>query len=287
MRRVMAPLSVLLALQLALALLLAVRRDPLAGAKLDTPLLQATVKDTDQLIIESKETGPGGADDAAADSAIPATNVHRVELRAAGKTLDTLYLGTSPGLRKSDARTGSDHAVYAVDLLAYELPTDPGSWLNAELLRADIDKLTELDVATGPADKLQLVRQKGADGQSSTWTGPALTGDTHIDNAHADLLAQQLSQMRVDAVLGTTPKPEWQQDHPALTLELKDDKNTTVDWTLSKPASGNYYVLKSSAYPWFFSVSASQAKSVIDAAGRNQLIAAGQAEAKPSGKSTG
>jgi hypothetical protein len=352
MRRVIAPLSVLLALQLALALLLVVRRDPLAGGKLDTPLLQATVKDTDQLIIESKETMPGGADAAAAESATPAANVQaptarielsrkdgkwilpgqfdapadagrvnslldrlgalkrglpvatseaslrrfkvadndferRVELRAAGKTLDTLYLGTSPGLRKSDARTGADRAVYAVDLLAYELPTDPGSWLNAELLSADVDELTELDVATAPADRLQLLKQKGADGQASTWTGPSLPGDTHIDNAHADLLVRQLSQMRVDAVLGTTPKPEWQQDHPALRLELKDDKNTTVDWTLSKASSGDYYVLKSSAHPWFFSVGASQAKSMIDAAARNQLIAVGKAEAKPPGKSTG
>src|SRR6516165_26756 len=84
MRRVIAPLSVLLALQLALALLLVVRRDPLAGGKLDTPLLQATVKDTDQLIIESKETMPGGADAAAAESATPAANVQaptaRIEL---------------------------------------------------------------------------------------------------------------------------------------------------------------------------------------------------------------
>jgi hypothetical protein len=347
---------VLLTLQLGLALLLATRHDPLAGAKLDTPLVPASVvKGTDHLIIESKPAKPVGGTAAAVADATAATHApdsvtldtvridilkkdgkwvlpdqfdapadpdrvsmlldrlgtlkrglpvatseaslrrfkvvdsdfeRRVELKAGGTLLDTLYLGTSPGLRKSDARTSADHTIYAVDLPAYDLPTDPGSWLNADLLRADAAGLTELDVGTSSTDKVRLVKQQGTGGQSTTWTDPALSGNSHIDSAHADALAAQLSQMRPDRVLGTASRPEWQQDHPVLTLELKDQKAKTVSWTLSKPLNGDFYVLKSSAQPWFFSVSSAQAKAMIDAGGRDQLIAAEKKpEAKPAGKS--
>jgi hypothetical protein len=339
--RAVTSLSILLAVQLGVALLLATRHDPLAGAKLDTPLLPANVvKGTDQLVIEGKGAGPDaaavinapdinrveilkkdgkwvlpdqfnapadanrvsmlldrlgalkrGLPVATSDASLRRFKVidsdfeRRVELKAGGTVLDTLYLGTSPGLRKSDARTSADHAIYAVDLAVYELPTDPGSWLNASLLREDSDGLAELDVATNPTDKVRLVKQKGTGGQPAIWTDPALSGNTHIDSTHADALAAQLAQMRLDKVLGTAPKAEWQQEHPVLTLELKGENAKTVEWTLSKPVSGDYYVLKSSAQPWYFSVSSSQAKAMIDAGGRDQLIAADKVEAKPAGKS--
>jgi hypothetical protein len=341
MQRVIVPLSILLVAQVGLAALLAVRHDPLAGAKADTPLMQAdAVKNVDDLVIAGMDRKPpipgteqDGAQaiastsielakksgswvlpsqfDAPADSARVTTLLdklsglrrglpvatsdaalkrfklvdsdfeRRIQLKSGGKTLDTLYVGDSPGLRKSDARTGSDRAVYAVDLATYELPTDASSWLNADVLHDDVAKLTELDVESGKGEKVELHKQPPTDKQaSSPWTDPALAGDKHIDSAHADALTEQLSQLRIQGVLGTELKPEWQQDHPALTLEMKDDKSHSVGWTLSKPTSGDYYVLKSSTHPWYFSVSAPAAKAMIDAGGRDQLIVS----AKPGGE---
>jgi len=56
MRRSLTPfLIVVLVLQLALALVLFMRRDPLAGTRSDTPLVRAeSVKGADQIVIESK-----------------------------------------------------------------------------------------------------------------------------------------------------------------------------------------------------------------------------------------
>lgn len=345
--RVLGVLSTVLALQLGLAALLATRHDPLARARIDTPLLPpAAVQRTDQIIIEDKEATPAGSTgsdatppanaseaarveilkkdgqwvlpgqfDAPADPHRVSTLLdrlaalkrglpiatseaslrrfkvtdsnfeRRVQLKAAGASLDTLYLGTSPGLRKTDARTAADHAVYAVDLLAYEVPGDPRSWLKADLLRDDADGLTELDVGDDGSDRLQLLKQSDTAGHSTTWTDPALSGSVHIDSAHAETLIAQLSQMQVDKVLGTEVRPEWQQDRPVLSLQLKDGKARSVHWILSKPASGDYYVLKSSGHPWFFAVSSTQAKAIIDAGARDQLIAAGKVEAKPTAKS--
>lgn len=354
MQRVILPLSILLVLQIGLALLLGVRRDPLAGAKVDAPLVQAdAVRNADELVIEGMEPqpaaqapGPVGAMapatpaattpthielakkngawvipsqfDAPADSArvsslldklaalkrgLPVATSdaamkrfklvdgdfeRRVLLKSGGKTLDTLYLGDSPGLRKSDARVNTDRAVYAVDLATYELPTDIAAWLNADVLHQDVGQLTGLDISGGKGEKVELVKQPGADKDrkaASTWTDPALTGDKHIDSSHAEALADQVSQLRIEGVLGTQLKPEWQQDHPVLSLQLKDDKSHSVDWTLSKPASGDFYVLKSSAHPWYFSISASAAKGVIDAGQRDQLVVSAKPEAKPGAKS--
>lgn len=358
MRRVIIPLSILLIVQLAVALLLSLRRDPLAGARVDTPLLQAgIVKSADQIVIEGQEskpaagagTAPGrqtthvelarkagtwvlpeqfdapadasrvntlldhlsalkrGLPVATSDAALKRFKLvdsdfeRRVLVKGGGKTLDTLYFGSSPGLRKSDARTSADHAVYAVDLPTYELPTDVGSWLDADLLRADTAKLAELDVGGPSGDTVQLVRQASPAGNSSsssssggggspqtaTWTDPALAGSKRIDSTHADALVEDLSDVHTDAVLGTAAKAEWQQDHPALTLALKDDKAHTVDWTLSKPTSGDFYVLKSSAHPWYFSISSAQGKALVEAGGRDQLIVATKAQAKPEAKPTG
>jgi hypothetical protein len=204
----------------------------------------------------------------------------RLALSAGGKTLGTVYFGSSPGPRKSDARTAEDRAVYAVDLPTYELPTELGAWLNQDLLKADSGKAVEIDVqAAGPSrGPIQLVRQKGTDKQPETWTDPALNADQHLDGAHAASLAQDLAQLHVEAVLGSAPKPEWQQDHPAVTLSFKDDQSQSIQWKLSRPTAGDFYVLKSSAHPWFFSISTALGKQLIDGSSQEALIVA----AKPS-----
>jgi hypothetical protein len=209
----------------------------------------------------------------------------RLVLSAAGKPLGTVYFGSSPGLRKSDARNGADRAVYAVDLPTYELPTNVSAWLSTDLLSADAGKLGEIDVAGGAHDSLQLVRQKGSGQQPDSWTDPALKGDQRIDSAHAELLAEQIGALHIDAVLGTAAKPEWQQDHPLLTLTLKDDKSQSAQWALSKPSSGDFYVLKSSSRPWFFSVSPAAGKALLDASGRDALVVAAKPTPAPAGKS--
>ncbi len=352
MRRGMTILAVVLVLQLALALLLFIRRDPLAGVTSVTMLIPAdAVRNADHLVIEAKGAAAAAANGAPGDSTrielakkngawvmpssfdAPADGARvsalldrlsalkrglpiatseaalkrfkvvdedferRLVLSANGKALATVYFGSSPGLRKSDARFGTDKAVYTVDLPTYELPTDSGAWLSGALLRDDTAKLAEIDIANGAATglvsgRMQLVRVRGTDKQPDSWTDPALTGEQRLDPARAESLAQQLGQLHVDAVLGTSPKPEWQQDHPQLALALKDEKSREVDWTLSRPREGDFYVLKSSSQPWFFSVSAAMGRELIDASARETLIASPKAApaaatkgaAKPAGK---
>lgn len=212
----------------------------------------------------------------------------RLVLAAGGKTLDTVYFGASPGLRKSDARSAEDKAVYAVDLPTYELPTDVAAWLSPDLIRVDTAGLAQVGVSDGHTG-LQLVRNKASAGQPESWSDPELKGEEHIDSPHAIALVQQIAELRADAVLGTAALPAWQQDHPALVLTFKDDKGQTSQWTLSKPTEGDYYVLKTSGHPWYFSISSTTGKALLDAAARSALIAspartaAGKAESARAG----
>src|SRR5579863_3974292 len=196
MRRGMTSLAVLLVVQLALALLLFMRRDPLAATSSDALLIPAdAVHQADHLVIEAKAAESSaaasgeatrielmkkdgawvlpGSFDAPADggkvsglldrlaalkrglpiaTSKPALRrfkvvdddfERRLVLSAGDKALATVFFGSSPGLRKSDARSAQDQAVYSVDLPTYDLPTDAGAWLSGELLRSDAEHLDE------------------------------------------------------------------------------------------------------------------------------------------------
>jgi len=205
----------------------------------------------------------------------------RVVFSKAGKTLDTLYFGSSPGVRKSDARTARDHAVYAVDLAAYELPTQASDWFDGNLLQRDPIDVTGLDVSVGSQPSLKLVRQPkaataSASGPAATWVDLGLPAGKQIDSAHADTLAHEVAQLHVDAVLGVQASPQWQQQHPALTLQIRDNKHPdqSTNWTLSKSSGDDYYVLKDSARPWYFRVNSTIGKQLLDASALTELIAA-------------
>jgi hypothetical protein len=324
MQRWISLLAVILVLQLALAAVLGTRRNPLAAATPSTPLLAATVKDADRVIIEAKPASGAAADsarvelvrqqgkwilpgyfNAPADGArlqlllarlsglkrgLPiATSPaslrrfklvdddfeRRLQFDQGSKPLATLYVGSSPGLRKSDARTAQDHAVYAVDLATYELPTQSSDWFDGDLLRRDPASIVELDVTREPHDSFELLRQPAAakDKSASQWSDPTLAAGKQLDVAHVDALVQAVAQLHAQGVLGTEMNPQWQQEHPQLTLTLKDAPGQTATWTLSKPSFGEDYVLKSSVYPWYLSIDAVNAKALLDDSAPAALLA--------------
>jgi len=332
MRRWITPLGIVLVLQLALALALSLRRDPLTAVTTDTPLIAATARSADRLVIAgppaaNSASGPAkvellkkdggwimpGYFDAPADAArvnglidrlaalkrgLPIATTasalqrfrvadadfeRRVVLSRDGKQLGTLYFGESAGLRQTDARPAGERAVYTVDLPTYELPAEPSGWLNGDLLRRQADQLVELDVGGDGHDSIDLTRKKAPNQPAAAWTAPALGAGQQIDSAHVEALARDVAQIHVDGVLGTSAQPDWQQDHPALTLKLQDAASHSIDWTLSKPKNGDFYVLKSSLHPWYFSISSMLAQQIIDAGARAALVVS----AKPANKSAG
>lgn len=203
----------------------------------------------------------------------------RLVFSQGGKVIATLYIGDSSGVRRSNARTADDHAVYAVDLGAYELPAQPDAWLDQNLLKRNADKLTSIDVEYERQDHIELQRTKASDAQGFHWSDPSLQAGKAVNETRADALLRDITQLRVQRVLGIESDPEWQQDHPALRLAIKDDQPESALWTLSKPGTGDFYVLKSSDHPWFLAVSTADAKQLLEDGGSGALIAGATAAA--------
>lgn len=148
------------------------------------------------------------------------------------------------------------------------------------------------------------------------WVDPSLPAGRQVDGAHVDALARDIADLRVDGILGLSAQPQWQQDRPLLTLAIHNDKHPgQVDtWTLSQPlpdtgngaaahagSSGSaseggrnargaagakaggpdYYVLKDSARPWYFKVSAATGKQLIADGAPTALLTSQQSSNQP------
>jgi hypothetical protein len=134
------------------------------------------------------------------------------------------------------------------------------------------------------------------------WVDTSLPKTQTIDTAHADTLARDVAELHIEGILGTSVLPAWQPEHPALTLHIRDSKHPDemATWTLYRgptppapatapapkphapgaaPASApsqpgpDYYVLKDSAHPWYFKVSAVTGKQLLDDSSLKQLVA--------------
>ena len=412
MRRTIPLLSAILALQIGLALLLAVRKDPLASTTPQSPLIDTSLQHVDRMLIEAHAAG--GASGASAAGTSGAGTLERVELTKkdgkwvlpdyfnapadkfklndvldelsglqrglpiattasalqrfkladdnferrltlsdGNRVLSTVYFGSSAGARMTDARTARDHAVYDVSIATYELPTQPSEWFDAGLLERDQDTLSELQVTASGQPTVQLQRQtrqtpptprtpaaspkEGAAAAAATpatpatpasaagtstplWVDPELPAGRQVDGTRVDALARDIAELRVDAVLGLSAQPQWQQDHPLLTLVIHDGKGAgqVQTWTLSAPlpdaqvspagagspaaadartaaraahraaarrgaaaapaaaaaSAPPYYVLKDSAQPWYFKLSPTTGKQLLDDGSPTVLLSA-------------
>jgi hypothetical protein len=97
MRRMLPALAALLALQLAVAGLLAMRSDPLRADVPDQPLVRAPVASADHLVIESKSEGKSGSTSGVGE----AGETTRVELSRHGRewTIDNYFNAPATGSR--------------------------------------------------------------------------------------------------------------------------------------------------------------------------------------------
>lgn len=198
----------------------------------------------------------------------------RLTFSLGGRTLETLYFGESAGLHKADARTQGEHAVYTVGIATYDLPVDPSRWVADDLLQVGADTLAKIDVEGAHRSHVILTRAVAAGKAPGPWSATGLARGRTLDASKAAALAHAITAMSTGNVLGTQPQADWQLDHPVATLTLEDGAGKAVTWTLAKPKSGDFVVLKSSDHPWYFSLMPDQAQPLIDAGTEDGLAAA-------------
>lgn len=203
-----------------------------------------------------------------------------------------VYVGAAQGLRKSTARTAQDDVVYAVDLPIQDLATTPSEWLDAGLLKLDAAGLTEIVLAAKDRPPLTLTRAVNKDKpqEAATWQGSGMPADKRVDPKLATALTDAMAGIKVNAVLGTEARPEWQT--PELTLNFKGAQGAASSWTIYKQPTRDTgkdavkemetYVLKASGHPWYLEVKGWNGRPLLDVATPDQLVVAAAAPAAAS-----
>ncbi|PLW69215.1 DUF4340 domain-containing protein [Pseudohalioglobus lutimaris] len=161
----------------------------------------------------------------------------KLTLSALDRELGTVYLGTSPGFRKVHARNDAADNIYAVALNLFDLPVDPGKWLDPSLLQIRAPMAIN-------ADGYTLQRTSG-----SWQLGSGATPDPRELQALLDALRHIQIQgvaprATQTALMGTEAQLILQVQALAGTVELQLFKH------------GDQHFIGSSEYPYLFLISA-------------------------------
>lgn len=214
----------------------------------------------------------------------------RITLGGGGKTLSTIYLGTSPGMRQVHARRGDQNDIYAIDLTTYELPVKAEEWEDKTVLQLSKDDVQSIEVGglkvrrtlEGAIDATlrSAIPQTGpqaAKAAGPEWHAEGLAGNEKLNAAGADKLVAQLADLTIDSVLGTAEKPEYGIAQPVLTLCLTRKNGEQLEYRMGKMTDGQGYALKVSTHTEYFKLPGYAGQNLMDSAKREALVDAGTA----------
>jgi len=185
----------------------------------------------------------------------------RVELSKKDETVVELYVGTSPGLRRSHARKASDDEVYAIAINSYDLPAERSQWIDKSLLATDANiTVTVVD---------DMLSQVG-----DSWKITDAEGNTQdADNDAAEEFINALKSMQIIDVADKDPVNGSKK-----TLITKSD-NESLTYTFAT-ANDEYFVRRSDFEP-FFKINASAYEKIADSDLGEMVKKAEESESEP------
>ncbi|MFH1215120.1 MAG: DUF4340 domain-containing protein [Pseudomonadota bacterium] len=185
----------------------------------------------------------------------------KISLRGTNGESRTLFLGTAPGQQSIHVRAeGSDDVYLAKGISAWELNTDKDSWLAKEYLVIDRDKLKELRLKNSHGSFILEKAEKGWQLEGIDVSQRATAPDA------VDALLQRATRLTLHEYLGKE-KPADSLDGGTLTL-VTETGTVTVDIGAQKDKD-NFHVVKSSASPFYVTVSDYQIKPLLDMTAEN------------------
>jgi hypothetical protein len=208
----------------------------------------------------------------------------RMTLAQNDKTLATLYLGSSPGPRRSYVRTDGEDAIFSLELAAYEMPVQLADWEDKAILQFPKTDIKALEVAglrlersAQPASSppgMQTDNQPHPAVSVPAWKATGLEAGQHLELKldAVDKLTQLLADLTFDKVLGRDLNPEYELGKPLLTITLTPETGETMTYLLGKSPKKEDYTLKVSNRPEYFRLPSYQATALLEAADRKQLL---------------
>ncbi|MGQ9426546.1 DUF4340 domain-containing protein [Gilvimarinus sp. F26214L] len=207
----------------------------------------------------------------------------KVVLARGDDDLATLYLGTSPGMRRIHARTGDDDAIYRVELAAYDVPADSDDWQDKTVLQFPKDRVTAIDVNGFTLERFESTDSARSDGEdeaseNSGEPGPqwiarsGLEGGERLDVKAAERLAGLVANLEYSEVLGREAKADYGLEAPVLELNVTREEAETLLYQVGKSPETEEYTLKVSNRPEYFRLPAYRANPLLDASKRAALV---------------
>jgi len=210
----------------------------------------------------------------------------RILLATGDETVATLYLGTSPGLRRIHARVDGEEAIHSVELAAYDVPPGASDWEDKALLAFAQSEVRSLEVAGLRISKADAVARpdgsrpdessdggaKQAQAPEAGWVATGLDADERLAAEAVDKLVQRVADLRFVSVRGREARPEYGMEDPVLTMTLTRAGGEPLTYRLGKAPDADDYTLQVSNRAEFFNLGSGTARSLVEAAAREALV---------------
>ncbi len=154
----------------------------------------------------------------------------RVQLFNGDKTVGELFIGTSPGYRKSHVRTEGHDEVFAAELSAFEFSVKQADWLNKEMLYTD-------DISSVEAASYSIKKK----GDNWSFVGNEENSEAEVDKSKASDLVSAIQKLHVQDIASEDVK--LAETKAEDTLKIAAGNNAFTYEFLS--ADDKYYVKRS------------------------------------------
>ena len=205
----------------------------------------------------------------------------RITLAKNDDTLATVFLGTSPGMRRMHARTESDDAVFSILFAAHEAPAQAEDWEDKEILvmpEGEIEKirLSDLSLVRRSKAKAGAVatekKRSKSEESSVVWHSETIKAGESLQTEAVEKLARNLANLRIGKVLGIESKQTYRLNTPKLTLSLTRKGKGDVTYQLGEHTDGDFFVLKVSTRSEYFRIAKYTAEQLLKASSRGELV---------------
>jgi hypothetical protein len=167
----------------------------------------------------------------------------KLVLNAGDQAVAQLYLGDSPGYRRSYLRREGEEAVYEGALAASDAATEAKAWGDPALLHLEAEQIAAVTLGA-----LALERREGQ------WHLEGLGEGEQLVQEEVETLLRRLANLAyLEAVAGGTEAEEG-LDQPALRVGLRLKDGVTREYLFGRQGEEGDYLLQSSAHPWRFKV---------------------------------
>lgn len=157
----------------------------------------------------------------------------RIQLLQDDKVLATLYVGTSPGLRKVHARIDGDDAIHAVALNSWEIAGKTDDWIDKDVLKLDAAAMTrvELPAVTLIRQDKDMVVEGAADKTNTSETASVI---------------ERLAGLQVRGLVDADTAKKYRKNKPTFVIELTHKDGVALHYRFDQAGDEGWYLLRRS-----------------------------------------